>query len=100
MPPDDVNNFELIMAASDGDPLQLVRILSGRVTVLASEKEYLEAELENTEITIKDQEKRIARIENMITMGRGAMIVIPIVGGILTFIIAKFDLIFAPWRSH
>lgn len=98
--PDDINDFELIMSASDGDPLQLVRILAGRVTVLASEKEYLEAELENSNLTINKQDERIKRIENMITMGRGAMIVIPVVGGILTFIIAKFEFIFGPWRSH
>lgn len=100
MPPDDVNSFELIMAASDGDALQLCRILAGRVTVLASEKEYLEAELENCEITIGKQDERLKRIENMITMGRGAVIVIPIIGGIITFLIAKFELIFAPWRGH
>lgn len=99
MPDFDVSEYEMLIASADGDPRVLLRILSGRVVTLTIEKERLEADLDNAELSLKKLSDRVEKMEIIHTMGRGALIVIPIVGAIVTLLLAKGAIIFGPWMS-
>jgi len=62
-----------------------LKFLSYRVSVLCKEKEELEA--------------RVARLEKLVTMGAGILVVLPIVGSAMGILLAFGKQIFRPWMS-
>lgn len=80
-----------------------VRILALRVDNLGKEKEMIERELEREreerERHEADLEKRIEKIEKSFQRGAGIMMIIPLLGGVVGFLIAYGKTILKPWTG-
>lgn len=77
------DNWTLALSDTTSPEVRL-RLLSYRVSVLAREKEELEA--------------RVSKMENAFTMGKGVFVVVPILGTLAGLLMAYGKTIFRPWQ--
>lgn len=72
------------------DPRVQIYILADRVENLTKEKEAVERKYD-------DLQKRVARMERSFDRGAGVLLVIPIIGAILGWLISYWRVVFKPW---
>jgi len=80
-------------ALDPNDPAVQLFTLAQRVDTLTREKE------ENEE-KIRLLDTRIAAMEKQFTKGSGMLLILPFIGGLLTFFILNAGKIFSPWTGQ
>lgn len=75
------------------DPAVQVYVLATRVETLTKEKEALEK-------TCAALSERLARIEKSFDRGAGILLVLPILGGIMGWVISYWKVITRPWTNQ
>lgn len=75
------------------DPAVQVYVLATRVEALTKEKEALEK-------TCADLSGRLAKIERAFDRGAGILLLVPILGGFVGWIISYWKVISKPWTNQ
>jgi hypothetical protein len=96
---DDRHEYRQYGELDNDDPRLQVKILAMRIDNLGREKEHLESDLKEEQRARRDLETRVANMEKSFQRGAGALIVMPIIGGVVGVLFAYGKIIFGPWLN-
>lgn len=81
------------IALSPEDPRVQVYILADRVEKLTKEKEVLEKQY-------AEVNARLSRLETAYDKGSGILLMLPVIGAVMAFLMAYWEKITKPWTSQ